>query len=285
VGAPALFVVLWSTGFVFAKEGVKHAEPMTLVSLRFAIATALSLLLVLGGRAVWLDRRTFLHVAVVGLLLQAAYVGGVFAAIDHGLPAGIAALIVGVQPLLSACLVGPMLGERVAVLQWLGFMLGLAGVCLVLVDKLTFDGATAAGLLLVTLALVGGTFATLYQKRFCGHADVRSACVVQYGVACLATLAFALPLETNDISWTPAFVGTLAWMAVVLSIGTVSLLLLIIRHGEATRTASLFYLVPPVTALMAYFWFDETLGAIAMAGMAVAVAGVALVQRRAPARA
>jgi drug/metabolite transporter (DMT)-like permease len=202
-----------------------------------------------------------------------------FAAIDQGLPAGLAALIAGLQPLVSACLVGVLLGDRVTGMQWVGCVLGFAGVVLVLWTKLTFDRATTTAILLAVLALAGITTGTLYQKRFCADVDVRSSQVVQYAAAALAVLLLALAFEDMDVRWTPALVGSLAWMVLVLSIGTISLLLVLIRRGAAVRTASLFYLVPPVTALLAWAWFGETLGPAALAGLAVAAIGVALVQR------
>jgi drug/metabolite transporter (DMT)-like permease len=279
VGAPALFVVLWSTGFVFAREAIKYAPPMTILTIRFAAATALSGGLVLIGGVRWPRGRALGHTTVVGLLLHGAYIGGVFAAIGHGLPAGVAAVIVGLQPLLSACVVGSVLGERVTPLQWLGCALGLGGVVLVVLTRLTFDGTTVAGLLLAVLALFGITAGTLYQKRYCADVDIRAASVIQYATACLAVLVFALAFESLSIDWTASLVGSLAWMAGVLSVGTVSLLYVLIRRGGAVRTASLFYLVPPLTVLIAYLWFGETLGATALAGIALAAAGVALVQR------
>jgi drug/metabolite transporter (DMT)-like permease len=279
VGAPVLFVILWSTGFVFSKESIKYGEPMTILTIRYAAASVLCAGLALVGRAGWPSGRSLVHVVAIGLLMLAVYIGGVFAAIDHGLPTGVAALIVGIQPLLSACLVGVVLGERVSLVQWAGFILGLAGVALVLLDKLTFDDATVAGVLLATLALIGITAGTLYQKRFGAHVDVRAATAIQYAAASLAVLAVALPLESQHIEWTASLAGSLAWMVVVLSVGTMNLLYVLIRRGEVVKISSLFYLVPPVTALFGYFWFGETLGAVALGGMALAVVGVALVQR------
>lgn len=278
-GAPALFVVLWSTGFVFSKESLKYAEPMTILSIRFGAASVLALVLTLLWRASWPPARQVPHIVVVGLLVHGCYIGGIFVAIDHGLPAGLAALIAGLQPLVSACLVGVLLGDRVTPMQWLGCVLGFVGVVLVLWTKLTFDRATIGAVLLTVLALAGITAGTLYQKRYCAEVDVRSSQVVQYAAAALAVLTLALLFEDMHVDWTPALVGSLAWMVIVLSIGTISLLLVLIRRGAAVRTASLFYLVPPVTALMAWAWFGETLGLAALAGLAVAAVGVALVQR------
>ncbi|MBL8838066.1 MAG: DMT family transporter [Alphaproteobacteria bacterium] len=278
-GAPAVFVVLWSTGFIAAKAGLPFAEPMTFLALRFTLVCAVMLPISLMARAAWPDRTTAIHVAVVGVLMHGAYLGGVFASIAHGLPAGLSALIVGLQPVLTACIVGPLLGERVRPLQWAGFFCGLVGVALVLAGKLSFDSASIGAAALSFVALVGISAGTLYQKRFCAGVDLRTGAVIQYAAASLVVLAFALPAETMRIEWTAQFIVALAWLGLVLSLGAVSLLYLLIRRGAAAKTASLFYLVPPFTALFAWLLFDETLSALAMVGMALAAAGVALVQR------
>jgi drug/metabolite transporter (DMT)-like permease len=278
--APAVFVLLWSTGFIFAKMGLPYAEPFTFVALRYAAVVAVMLPVALVLRASWPDRAIDIaHLVIAGLLLHAVYIGGVFASIYHGLPAGISALIVGLQPVLTATLVGPFLGERVTARQWFGLLLGLIGVALVLGDKLAFDRATGGAVALAVLALVGITLGTIYQKRFCTTADMRSSAVIQFAAAGLACLAVAWPLETMRVEWSGEFVFALAWLGIVLSIGTVSLLFLLLRRGAAAKIASLFYLVPPVTALFAWALFGETLGMLALAGMALAAVGVALVQR------
>lgn len=217
------------------------------------------------------------HVAVTGLLVHAVYLGGVFASIDLGVPAGLAALIVGLQPLLTATLVGPLLGERVRPRQWLGFLLGLAGVFMVMAEKLVpadgggfgdlaFQGFGLGGITLALAALVGITAGTLYQKRFCQALDLRTGTVIQYAAATVAMAVFAPLFETMRVQWTGDFVFALMWLVVVLSLGAISLLMMLIRRGEAARTAGLFYLVPPCTALVAYFLFDERLGLLALAG-------------------
>jgi drug/metabolite transporter (DMT)-like permease len=277
---PGLFVVLWSTGFIGAKMGLPYAEPFTFVALRYLFVVAIMLPVALVVRATWPSRFIdVLHLMAAGLLLHAVYIAGVFASIYHGLPAGISAMIVGLQPLLTATLVGPLLGERVSGKQWLGLLLGLVGLALVLREKLAFDRATGGAVLLAIGALFGITLGTLYQKRFCSTADMRSSAVIQFAAAGLACLAVALPLETMHVEWTGHFIFALGWLVLVLSIGTVSLLYLILRRGAAAKTASLFYLVPPATALFAWALFGETLGMLALAGMALAAVGVALVQR------
>jgi drug/metabolite transporter (DMT)-like permease len=278
--APGLFVLLWSTGFIFAKMGLPYVEPFTFVALRYAVVVALMLPLALVVRATWPTRALDVaHLLVAGLLLHAVYIAGVFASIYHGLPAGISALIVGLQPVLTATLVGPFLGERVTGMQWLGLLLGLGGVALVLGDKLAFDSATGGAVALAVLALIGITLGTIYQKRFCTAADMRSSAVIQFAGAGLACLAVAWPLETMRVAWSGELVFALAWLVLVLSIGTVSLLYLLLRRGAAAKIASLFYLVPPVTALFAWALFGETLGLVALAGMGLVAVGVALVQR------
>ncbi|MCI0430777.1 MAG: DMT family transporter [Rhodospirillales bacterium] len=277
---PALFVLLWSTGFVFAKLAMPHAEPFTFLALRFAIVTALLGAITLATHAPWpREARLLTHLAVTGVLLHGLYLGGTFAAIAAGVPAGIAALIVGLQPLLTATVVGPWLGERVRPIQWIGLVLGFLGVALVLWEKLYLDKIAwwAAGW--SVLALLGITVSTLYQKRFCPTMDWRSGGVVQYVAAALLMSLFALIAETGRVRWTADLLVAMAWLVIVLSVGAVALLTWLIRRGAAARIASLFYLVPPVAALASWLWFGEQLGPAALVGMAVTAIGVALVNR------
>ena len=280
VVAPGIFVVLWATGFIAGKAGLPFAPPLTFLSLRFAAVTGLMLVVVALVRAPWPRSWTAVaHIAVVGLLMHGAYLGGVFTSLDHGLPAGISALVVGVQPLLTATVVGPFLGERVSARQWLGLALGFAGVAMVLADKLAFDRGTFWAVMLSVLALLGITAGTLYQKRYSAQADLRTGAVIQYAAAGAVTLPLALSLETMRVDWTWEFLAAFAWLSLVLSLGAVSLLYWLIRHGAAAKVASLFYLVPPIAALFAWLLFGETLGPAALAGMAIAAIGVAMVQR------
>lgn len=279
IAAPAVFVVLWSTGFIAAKAGLPFAEPMTFLAIRFALVIVVMLPAALAWRAPWPDARGIAHVAVVGVLMHGAYLGGVFAAIDHGMPAGLSALIVGLQPLVTACLVGPLFGERVRAMQWAGFVLGLVGVALVLSEKIVFEGVGLASILLSVVALGGITAGTLYQKRFCGAVDLRSGAVIQYAAAAIVAGVFALAFERRGVTWSRDLILAMGWLALVLSVGAVSLLYLLIRRGAAAKVASLFYLVPPFTALFAWALFGEQLGAAALGGMALAAIGVAMVQR------
>ncbi len=279
---PALFVVLWSTGFIGAKLGLPYAEPFTFLALRMAIAAALLAAFALATRAPWpADWRSVGHIAVAGLLVHAVYLGGVFAAIGAGLPAGIAALIVGIQPLATAALAGPLLGERIGRVQWLGLALGLAGVVLVVAGRGQLGGqVSAGGLAAIFAALAGITVGTLYQKRRCTGMDLRSGGVIQYAATGIALGVLALAFETRQVRWSGEFAFALGWLVLVLSVGAVGLLYTLIRRGEAARVASLFYLTPPVTALFAWALFDERLGAASLAGMAVVMLGVVLANRR-----
>jgi drug/metabolite transporter (DMT)-like permease len=279
---PPLFVLLWASGFVVTKLGVAFAEPFTFLFYRFAVATLLLLGIALATGAPWPRSRRYIgHIAVVGLLLQASYLGGVYAAIDLGIPAGISALIVGMQPVLTAVAVGPLLGERVSARQWLGLALGFAGIMLVLWQKLNFDGAHLAGIAWNVVGLLGITFATLYQKRYCSDLDWRSGGFIQYFAAAIACYVMTFVTgETGVIDWSLEIFVAYSWLIFVLSIGAVSLLGWLIRRGEASRVASVFYLVPPTAALMGWLMFGETLGPLALLGMAAAVAGVALVMRK-----
>ncbi len=282
---PLLFVGLWSTGFIGAKFGLPDAGPLTFLSWRYAIV-----LLLMGGIA-WLGRapwpkgwRARLHIGVSGLLVHGVYLGGVFVAISQGLPAGVTALLVGLQPLLTALGAGALLGERVRASQWLGLALGFAGVALVVAHKLLgvagIDAPRLAAMLLpALLALLGITAGTLYQKRFCPAFDLRSGSVLQF-LPCLAlTLPLAALSESLTVRWSGQFVFALAWLVLVLSLGAVSLLNTLIRRGSAVNVASLFYLVPPTTALLAWALFGETLTGLALLGMGLTVAGVWLARR------
>jgi drug/metabolite transporter (DMT)-like permease len=279
---PPLFVVLWASGFVVTKLGVDVAEPFSFLLYRFVIVTVLLLAIALATRAPWPRRWRFIgHVAVVGVLLQGMYLGGVYTAIDRGIPAGISALVVGLQPIITAAVVGPFLGERVTVRQWLGLALGLLGVGLVLWQKLSLDLAHLEGVAWNVAGLVGITGATLYQKKYCSQMDWRSGGVIQYAAATGVTLAMLLIMgESGAVAWTGEIVIAYAWLVLVLSIGAVSLLGWLIRRGEASRVASVFYLVPPTAALGSWLLFDETLGPLALAGMGITVLGVALAARR-----
>lgn len=277
---PGLFVLLWSTGFLGAKLGLPYAEPFTFLFLRFVILTVVLGLAALALGAPWPKTwREAGDLALVGLLVHGAYLGGVFSSIYAGLPAGIAALIVGLQPLLTAVGAGVFLGERITRQQWVGFVLGLIGVVLVLGDKLTLEVENVHAIGYAVLALVSITVGTLYQKRHGGGQDLRSGSAIQYIAAAIPMAILAWLIETREVVWSGEFIFALGWLVVVLSLGAITLLFLLIRRGAASKVASLFYLTPPVTALFAWALFGETLGLMAVVGMGVAVLGVALVTK------
>jgi drug/metabolite transporter (DMT)-like permease len=282
---PWLFVLLWSTGFIGARLVVEDADPLAILTVRFALAGLCAFVIVAATRTRFaMDRRMVGHVAVVGLLLHGVYLGSVFWSIADGLPAGVSALIAGLQPIVTACIVGPVLGERVTRLQWVGFALGLVGIGLVLWERLTVGGVTTGAVLVGFLALAGITSGALYQKRFCTGVPIWPGAVIQYAAATLLVGAGALLFESAPrIDWTPKVIGGLLWMVFVLSIGAVSLLMLVIRRMSAARTASLLYLTPPLAALEAYLVFGEELHAKAIAGLLIAALGVFLVVRGDPA--
>lgn len=277
---PGVFVLIWSTGFVVARFGMPHAPPMRFLAWRFALSALAFGLWVLLSRAAWpRGRRQWLHLAVVGVLMHAAYLGGVWSAVKLGIGAGTTALIVGLQPVLTALWVSASGQEhRVATRQWLGLGLGLAGLVLVVWNKLGHGEVTAHNLALCLMALLAITIGTLYQKRFVAPCDVRSASLVQLLAAFAVVLPLAL-LETEPIDAAPALLGAMAWSVGVLTLGGSSLLYLMVQRGAATRVTSLMYLVPPCTALLAWLLFDELLTPLVLAGLALTALGVGLVVR------
>ena len=278
--APAVFVLLWASGFIGAKLGLGYAEPLTFLALRMITVVVLLALVIAATRPKWPHANGLMHSAATGLMVHGLYLGGVFVAIENGLSAGLVALIVSLQPVLTSTVANRWLGERVAARQWLGLALGLAGVYLVLQAKIETGEATPLAWIAAAVALGGITVGTLYQKRFGGGIDWRPALCVQYAAAGLLFSLGAFLFETRVVHFTPQFVFALAWLVLVLSLGAVWLLYFLIRRAAATRVVSLFYLTPPVTALMAWALFDERLAPLSLLGMAVCVAGVFLVNWR-----
>lgn len=278
--APWLFVLLWSTGFIGARFGLPYIEPFTFLAIRFVIAAALLGLIAAAARSPWPRPAQLGHIAVAGLLLHAGYLGGVFFAIDRGMTAGMTALIVSLQPALTALLARRTLGERISERQWSGLALGLLGVCLVVGEKMSGSAAlvvTPATLVACLVALVSTTLGTLYQKRHGATMPLLSGTAVQYVAAGALLAPMALLFETRTILWTPQLLFALVWLVLVLSLGAILLLLLLLRLNSASSVASLFYLVPPATAVEAFLLFGERLGTQALVGLAVASFGVALV--------
>jgi drug/metabolite transporter (DMT)-like permease len=249
--------------------------------LRFSVVLVVMLPLALLLRVQWpRSRREAAHIATAGLLIQGGYLGGCFSAVYHGMPAGVIALITGLQPILTAFAAAPLLGETVSLLQWTGLALGFGGVAMVVWQKINLQGLDLVSVAWALEALVAITAGTLYQKRHCPSFDLRAGSVIQFVAAFALLLPLALATETMHVAWNAQFVFAICWLALVLSIGAVSLLFVLIKHGEATRVSSLFYLTPLATAAMAWLAFDEQLDLIALAGMIIGVSGVALVLRK-----
>ncbi len=280
---PAFFVLIWSTGFIVAKFGLPYAPPLTFLILRFAGVLCILLPLVLVMRAPWPVGQVR-KIAFAGVLLQAGYLAGVWGAIKLGMPAGLSALIVGMQPILTA-FAAPLVGEKLQPRQWLGLVIGLCGVGLVVSHKIHLDGLSFDALALCVMALLSITAGTLYQKRYCAHFDLRSGTLIQFAASILVVLPFAIAFEHLDwqfsqVSWTSRFLVAWGWSVLALSIGAIFLLFALIRKNAATAVTSLLYLTPPTTAIMAWLMFDETLGVAGIAGMLLAVVGVAFVVRK-----
>jgi drug/metabolite transporter (DMT)-like permease len=277
--APAIFVVLWSTGFVATKYVVNNADPLTYLAIRMALVVVLMAVIVAVVRPRWPDRIGVFHSAVAGILVHGFYLGGTAIAIAHSIPAGLSALIPGLQPILTSTLANRWLGERVTPIQWVGLLLGLAGVVLILHNR-PMSGDAGWGWLASGVSLVSITLGTLYQRRYCNAIDWRAGNLVQYIAVTIFFGLGAWLFENNVVRWTTEFVLALAWLVVVLSIGSIGLLYWLIRRSAATSVASLFYLVPAVTALMAYVLFGERFDAIAITGMTACAAAVFVVNRR-----
>ncbi len=278
--APALFVLMWSTGFIGSRYGIPFAEPFTLTVLRMLVVVSILTIIALATRAPWPRRAAEVgHIAVAGLLVHATYLSGVLYAITLQLPLGFVAMIAGLQPVATAVFAHLLLNERLGARQWLGMALGLGGVVLVIASKYSLAESNWAGLAAAGVALAGITAGTLYQKRFCAHMDLRTGGIIQYAATGIVLAVLALLFETRQVQWTGQFIFALLWLAVVLSIGAIGLLYVLIRQGAASTVASLFFLTPAVTALMAFVLFGEALSWLAIAGLALTAAGVALVMR------
>ena len=286
---PAVFVLIWSTGFIVAKFGLPYAPPLTFLSIRYLLSIVCFLAWIALAKAAWPQGRAqWLHLAVTGVLMHAGYLGGVWIAVKGGMGSGLAALIVGLQPVLTALWVSWMASgeggqseQKVTSRQWLGLALGLGGLLLVVSRKFgTGHEVTALTLAATVVALFSITAGTLYQKRFVKPTDVRSANFIQLVAALLMTLPLTF-LETEAITWNHSFIGAMAWSVLALTLGGSSLLYLLIQRGAATAVTSLLYLVPPTTALMAWVLFDELITTSTVIGTALTAAGVSLVVRAA----
>lgn len=278
---PLVFVLIWSTGFIVAKYGLPYAPPLTFLALRYFFSILCFLGWIRLARAPWpVERRQWAHLAVTGVLMHAGYLGGVWMAVKNGMGSGLAALIVGLQPVLTAVWVSRLGGQGVTRLQWLGLLLGLGGLLMVVWRKLMAGTEVSALTLTATLlALLSITAGTLYQKRFLQPTDVRTANLIQLAAALAVTLPLSW-LEHEAVTWNGPFVGAMAWAVLVLTLGGSSLLYLLIQRGAATAVTSLLYLVPPTTAIMAWFLFGEFITVTTVAGTLLTALGVALVVRQ-----
>ncbi|WP_146850535.1 DMT family transporter [Brevifollis gellanilyticus] len=277
---PWLFVLLWSSGFIGSKLGVPYAEPFTFLTMRYCIVLAILVPISLISRAPWpAGKGQMMHVAFAGLLIHALYLSGCVWALKLGLPAGVVSLIVSMQPLFTAAFAGVALGERVLPRQWMGLALGFIGTIMVVAHKMG-SGVTFIMTVPAIAALVGITAGTMWQKRHCPAFDLRTSTVVQYAASLIITAILAVTTETMQVQWSGQFVFALLWVALVLSIGAITLLNYLIKSGTAVNVASLFYTVPAVTAIMAWGIFGETLTGLALVGMVVAVLGVWLARGR-----
>ena len=284
---PLFFVLLWSSGFIVAKFGLPYAPPLTFLLMRFLGVLVFLVPLVLLLRAPW-PRGKMWQVALAGVLVQAGYLIGVWCAIKQGMPAGLSALIVGMQPILTA-FAAPLIGEKVLPRQWLGLLFGISGVALVVAAKIKLTGLSVEAIALCVLALLSITAGTMYQKRHCPQFDLRTGTVIQFVASTIVVLPLAIIFEgwTPEfaaVQWTPRFIGALLWSVLGLSIGAIFLLFALIRRSDATQVTSLMYLTPPTTAIMAWLMFGEVFNLLGVAGMALAVTGVFFVVSKSKAK-
>jgi drug/metabolite transporter (DMT)-like permease len=276
---PAVFVLIWSTGFIVARYGMPYAPPLKFLAVRYALCLVCFGIWVALARVAWpTDRKQWGHLAATGVLMQAGYLGGVWAAVHAGMGAGLVALLVGIQPVLTAVWLS-FNGGRISRRQWTGLVLGFAGLVLVVSRKFGQGSEVSALTMgLAIMALLSITAGTLYQKRFVRPCDVRTASAVQMAAALLVTLPFAL-METQGIEWNAHSMGAMAWSVLALSLGGSSLLYILIQRGTATAVTSLLYLVPPCTAVMAWLLFGEPITLVTLLGIGLTAAGVSLVVR------
>jgi drug/metabolite transporter (DMT)-like permease len=283
---PALFVLIWSTGWIAARAVAPYCDPLTFLTIRYALATLALFAFALAVGARWPRTREEIgHAMFSGVLLHAIYLGGVWWAISQGVPTGISGVIAAVQPILTALLAPRLARETISTKQWLGIGLGFFGIAMVLQPKLAAVdigqlGSVALPLAVNVFGMIGVTLGTFYQKRFIATGDLRTTTMLQYVGAAIVTLPLAYALEPMRMTWNLPVVATMAWSVLGLSIGAIGLLLFLIRRGAVSRAAALVYLVPPAVALEAMLLFGETLGPLQIAGMVVTAAGVALAVRK-----
>ena len=270
-----VFVVLWSSAWIAGKVGLPYAGPFTLLLIRFSVAAAVLLLVALASGAPWPERfADYVHLAVAGALIQGLALGCAYFGLQHGVSAGISGLINGLAPLFTALGAVPFLGERIGPRQWLGLSAGLIGVVLVVIDRVSLGGANWEGYAVTFAALLALSAGTLYQKKYCSDMDLRTGSFIQVAVASALVFLPALRFEGLEVEWSRTLILASAWLSLANSIGAFTLLYLLLRKGEASRVSALFYLVPPITAIMGFAVFHETLSPVALLGFAITVAGV-----------
>lgn len=284
---PWVFVWIWSTGFIAAKYGLAFAEPFTLLMYRNFLTLLLLFFIIHVKKSPWPNSKLqFAHLMVVGVLIHGVYLGGVFQAIQWGMPAGLSSMVIGLQPLGMALMAGIILKEQVSKRQWIGLIIGLIGLYLVLFDRidltneLLFDGFSIWAVFAVIASLLAISIGAVYQKRFCNDMDLISGTWVQYFSALLLCAFISVFFEAGDIAWTKPFILTLAWQVLALSVGAIFLLMTMIKQGAAAKVGSYFYLVAPLVTVQAWFLFDETIGISALAGIILISFGVAITTSR-----
>ena len=280
---PWIFVWIWSTGFIAAKYGLAYAEPFTLLTYRTIFTLLILFFIIRFKKSPWpTSKPGYFHLMIVGALIHGVYLGGVFQAIQWGMPAGLSSMIIGLQPLGMALMAGVILKEQVSKMQWIGLIIGLIGLYLVLFDRidltneLAFDGFSIWAVIAVVASLFGISAGAVYQKRFCNDMDLISGTWVQYFSALLLCAFIAVFFETGEVYWTSSFIFTLAWQVLALSVGAIFLLMTMIKQGAAAKVGSYFYLVAPLVTIQAWFLFDETIGFSALVGVILISLGVAI---------
>ena len=275
----ALFIFFWASGFVAAKYGLPYAEPFTLMTARFVVASAIMVPACFFLKTAWPGTSTAIHILIAGFGIQVVYLSGVYYGISFGVSTGVTALVVGLQPLLTGVLAGFVLNETITRRNWVGLVLGFVGLALIVWDRVASPTDTLWGLGALIVGLIGITAGTLYQKKYCGPFDIRTGVALQTVLSCIVMIAIAASFETMQIDWTADFVFAVLWSAIGLSVIASCLYYWLIQRGAAARVTSLIYLSPPTTALMGWAMFGEIMSWIALGGMAVAMAGVAMAVR------
>ena len=273
-----LFILIWSTGFIIARYGMPHAEPLTFLAIRFFGVILILLPCILWFKAPWPSKSQIVHLAIAGVLIQFGYLAGVWIAIRYGMPVGLTALIVGLQPILTAVFVS-LLAEKITRSQWQGLFLGLFGVFLVLYAQINTAGVNAQTIFFNITGLLSITVGTIYQKKYCAQFDLRTGSLIQFITSLgLATIG-AFLFETREVEWVLELIGALVWGIVGISIGAMSLLFILIRRGNATKVSSLMYLTPPTTAIMGWILFNEPLTILVGLGTVLTMLGVLIVNQ------